>query len=676
MSKRKKRKPQPKMKRPSAKTIRELAAAMEIYEDGDVALARQQLLQLAHKNPRSKPVLLALVEVSAEIEDWRTLAYYSEKLVVLEQGEDQAETRNNLIYAYVQLLMPALAWQHAQLQINETTTPQFVASAEDLIEKVEPMLLAEAGNILGETNFTQEEKFNLLALHDRVRFLTESQHPEEAIHAAKTLLEKYPNAIPILNNMSLSQFMMGDIEQAITTAQNVLDQDPNNFHALGNLVRFTFLTAHFEEAQTYAQRLQHITSDSLDLEMKQAEAFAFIGDDVQVWAAYERAKNKSKHLPPLFLHLAAVAAYRMDNEKSAWQLWRRAVKVMPSFDLAQESLAERGLPVNQRDIPWYWSFSYWFPQDFGPLLQKYLGTNIQQMSEQRLERGMKGLLAERPYLPKLFAHMLERGDRETREFAFNIIQLVQTPELLQICYDFAQSPHGTDEMRMEAMQFISQNHPAMLPEDKMVSMWINGQQTELFMLGFEITDEPEGVEGVSDAILDKHETAYNLLMNDELEEAEVLLQEIIAEAPEFYSAYNQLAVVYSMQGRTEEAHALVEETHERFPDYFFARIALARIRSRDGQTEEAKDLIQPLLRLPKLHISEFRALAQAQMDIALAEGQTEAARNWLNMWEQIEDDNPDIFPWKMRIEGPKLLEGLQNLMSRSRKKKPAKRRKK
>ncbi len=669
MPRRKRRKPQPKLKRPSAKAMRALVAAMEIYEDGDVALARQQLLQLVRKYPRSKPILLAILEVSGETEDWYTLAYYSEKLVLLEQGEDQAETRNNLIYAYIQLMLPALAWQHAQLLINEASQTEFVEQAKSLIEKIEPMLLQESDNILGETTFTKEEKINLLALHDRVRFFTESGHPDEAIHAAKTLLDKYPNVVPILNNLSLSQFMAGDLEQAIITAQNVLTQDPDNFHALGNLVRFTFLTAQFDEAQTYAQHLQQITNDNLELEVKQAEAFAFIGDDAQVWAAYERAKNKSKDLPPLLFHLAAAAAYRLGNEKSAWQLWRQAVKLQPSFELAQECLAERSLPVSERDIPWYWSFPYWFPQDFGQLLEKYLGTNIQQMSEKRVERGMKSLLAERPYLPKLFPHMFERGDRQTREFALNMTRIVETPELLQVSYDFAQSPYGADALRMKAIQFISQHHPAMLPENKMVPMWINGTQTELFMLGFEITDEPEGIDDIPDAILDKHETAYDFLMNDEPEKAEVLLQEIIAEAPEFYPAYNQLAVAYSMQGRTEEAHVLIKETHERFPDYFFARIALARIMARDGQTEEAKELMRPLLGKPKLHISEFRALAQAQMDIALAEDLPEAARTWLEMWEQIEEDHPDLFPWKMRIESPNLMQGLQNLMNRSQKQK-------
>lgn len=76
---------------------------------------------------------------------------------------------------------------------------------------------------------------------------------------------------------------------------------------------------------------------------------------------------------------------------------------------------------------------------------------------------------------------------------------------------------------------------------------------------------------------------------------------------------------------------------------------------------------KPVLRLPKLHISEFRVLARAEM--ALADNQAEGARTWLEMWRQIEEDNPELLQWQMRIDGPdKLLGDLQKLLGRSQKK--------
>lgn len=671
MPKLKRRKQQGKAKRPSRKQIKDLMMAMEMYEDGNVALARQELLWLVQQSPRSKPVLLAILEVSEETKDWYTYAYYAEKLLPLERGEDQAETRNNLIYAYIELFYPALGWHHSQILADESNAvaPQFVEQAKQYVKTVEPMLLQEANDVLNLQGFSREEKLELLILHDRIRFLTTSMHPEEAIGQGEQFLEKVPRFIPVLNNVSMCHFLEGNIEQAIQLAEDVLVEDAENFHALGNLVRFTFLTAQFDEAQNYGQRLQAIRTDNPDLETKQAEAFAFLGDDVQVWAAYERAKEKDAVLSPMLLHCAAVAAYRLGNEKSAWKLWRDAVKLNPSFDLAQECLEEKNLSIGEREIPWYWPFHYWFPQDIGAVLQKHLGKNVHRMSEKQIEQRMYAFVAERPYLIKLFPHMLERGDRQTREFVLNMIRILETPEATQIYYDFAQSHFGSDNIRMEGIQYITESHAAMLPDDKMVPMWINGKQTELLMLGFEITGEPDGIEGVPDEILDKNEEAYDLLMARKADAAEPILQEVIAKAPEFYTAYNHLAIVYELQGRSEEAAALVKDTHARFPDYFFARIGLARMKTRDGDIEEAKELLKPLLIRQKLHISEFRALAQAQMDIALAENQKEGARSWLEMWQQLEPDHPDLDQWEKRIDNDQssLLQNLARLLHRTEK---------
>ena len=604
------------------------------------------------------------------MQDWRTYAFYGEQLLPLERGNDQADTLNNLVFAHVQLLYPALAWYYARELATRYPDFEQVQQAKSFVDSTRLFLLKEAAEVEGTADFTAAEKIDVMVQHDRVRFYTESGHAKEAIPVAESLLQKVPAMIPILNNLALAQFMLGNVDQAVATAQKVLALAPDNFHALANLIRFTFLTGHFDQARQYAGRLQQLTSDNPDLEVKRAEALAFLGDDEGVQASYERAKAQQGESNPLLLHLAAVAYYRQGDEKTAWRLWRKAFKMAPSFDMTRESLAQRRLPVGERDVPWYWSFNYWFSDDFRQALEKNLGKDVRRLSNQGVERAMKALLAERPYLPKLFPHMLELGDRPTREFVFNLTRIVETPELLQILYDFALSRYGADDLRMEAIQFISQNHPALLPESKQVPMWVNGQQTELLMMGFEISDEPELVEGITEDILDRHEAAYDLLSEGEPEAAERLLQEIIAVAPDFYSAYNHLAVAYERQGRNEEARALVEETHARFPDYLFARVALARILAREKRIEEARDLLLPLLRQRKLHISEFRALAAAQMDLALADGQSEAARAWLEMWRQMEDDNPELIQWQLRIEGPgQLLQGLQGLIGRSRRKK-------
>lgn len=671
MVKRKKRtKTQRSARRPPEKLMREIAAAMELYEEGETETTRQMLLQLAQRYPRSKLALMTLLEVCQEMNDWHTFLYYSEQLLELEYDDERVETLNNLTFAALQLGYPALAWQYANQIVAKNLDFKAIKEVKDYVAKSVPLLLQEFEDSTGLIGLSDQEKLDYMALHDRMRFFTESGHPEDAVQVADILLENEPDSISVLNNLSFCQFLMGDVEEAKTTAYKALNLDQDNFHALGNLVRYHFLTAEFEEAQAFAARLQQTNSDLPDFEMKQAEAFAFLGNDELVWATYERAREKVGELYPLHLHLSAVASYRLGDEKTAWKLWLQAVKQQPSFEIAQECLAEKWLPVGEREIPWYWPFRYWVPQNFGNLLEKHFGENMKRVGGRSLARGMESMLADRPYLSRLIPHMLERGDLQTREFALFFIYMIETPELLQFCHDFALSQYGSDELRMDAMQFISQNHPEMLPRDKQVTMWVSGEQRKLFMMGFEITDEPLRTGVYPRVVLDKHEKAYELLLNDDPESAELLLHEIIAEAPDFPSAYNHLALAYLKQGQEVKARELVKETFTRFPDYFFARVAMARMMAEEKRIAEARDIVEPLMRLSKLHYSEFRALAIVQMEIALADKQTEEARSWLNMWQEFEPDNPQVQEWKVRIGGPGFLEGLQNLLGRSRDRSP------
>lgn len=572
---------------------------------------------------------------------------------------------NNLVVAYTQLDYPALAWQAAQELARRHPDFPDAGKIRTFAELTEEYLHQQAAELLGTVDLPLEERIEVLVQHDRVRFYTDSGQVEEAIVTAESLLQKIPDLVPILNNLSLSHFVAGNTAEAIAAAERALAQAPENFHALSNLTRFNFLTAHFDAARQYAARLEQLRGDNPDLPVKQAEALAFLGDDEGVREAYQRAKEQHGEQSPLLLHLAAAAHYRLGDEKTAWRLWQDAVDRQPSFLLAQRNLNDRHLPVGQKNAPWYWPLPYWFSGNFQRVFTEDLAGSAAKKEDQ-LPDSITELFGRHPHVLEIFPHMLERGDGTAREFVINLARLAETPELGPILYDYALSRHGADQLRMEAIQVVTELYSHLLPEDKKVMLWLEGEQKEIFLSGFEIHWEPEPFGDLADEILDMHEEAHDLLVGGQTAEAEQLLKQIIDAAPDFPSPYNQLAVAYQMQGRQKEARALVEETHARFPDYLFARVALARFYARQGRIEEAKDLLDPIIRRRRLHIAEFRALAQAQMEIALADGRQDAARSWLDMWTNIEEDHPDLPNWRKRIEGSaSLLDTLQELATRA-----------
>jgi tetratricopeptide (TPR) repeat protein len=653
MAKRKKEKATKRLRpRLGQALMNELNKATQLVEDGEYVEAQAQLLQLVKRYPHNNKVLLFLVDVSAELDDWPTFARYNEELLAgQKRGRDQADTLNNLVFAYTKLFYLALAWQTAQYLLQHYPDYPTHERMKSFASSTEKFILEQADVFWGNMDLSPAERLDVMIAHDQVRYYTESGQSAKAIAAAETILDKVPDIISVRNNLSLALHMQGQTEQAINHAQQVLAQDPVNVHALANLVRFHFLLAQFERARHYLDRLQNLSTDRSDLLVKQAESLAFFGEDKAIRAVYRQAKERPDSLTPSLLHLAAVAYYRQGKTKVAWRLWNEAIQQQPTFSLARNSLRDRYLPVGERDAPWYWPLSYWITEDFQSQLVAVVQPIVQvkRGSEAQLTQAVIDLLEQHPYLPPLLPHILERGDGAARNYVVNLCRLAETPALLQILYDFARSQYGTDALRMEVMQFLSQHHPHFLPDNKEVGMWVEGEVRPLLFMGFEIHGEPDIPENLPPIIMGMLTEVYELLQQGKAAQAESLLKEVIAAAPDFPSAYNQLGVAYQMQGKEEESRRLLEDTLTRFPDYLFARVAMARSHAQAGRIAEARNLLNPLMQRERLHFSELRALAQAQIVVALADGQKDTARSWLTMWSNVEPDAPDLAVWRQRI---------------------------
>src|SRR5947207_3176789 len=87
-----------------------------------------------------------------------------------------------------------------------------------------------------------EARAALAELHEEVQSLMNQGQWPQARRRAEKILQRQPDFIPVLNNLSQLYFADGQVDQAIATAQRVLALDPANYHALSNLARYLCLS--------------------------------------------------------------------------------------------------------------------------------------------------------------------------------------------------------------------------------------------------------------------------------------------------------------------------------------------------------------------------------------------------------------------------------------------------
>jgi tetratricopeptide (TPR) repeat protein len=246
-------------------------------------------------------------------------------------------------------------------------------------------------------------------------------------------------------------------------------------------------------------------------------------------------------------------------------------------------------------------------------------------------------LQSHPEVGALVPLLLDRGDPGGRELAFRLALITRAPELLTALRDFALSRRGPDRLRMQAAQAASE--AGLLPPGP-VRMWMRGGWHDILLLGWEIYHEPEDKH--SPQVMEWASDAVEAIQAGEGAKAERLLRQALALEPDAPELLNNLAVAVQVQGRTREWEGMIRQIHERFPDYLFGRTNLARLCVREGDLGRAKALLEPLLKQRRFHVTEFTALAVAEVDLHLAHGEVEGARSWVEMLERGDPDNPQL----------------------------------
>lgn len=601
--------------------------------------AAEILKQIVLQKPSHAEALAMLGEVYANMDDINNLWDVTEKLTHLEPDEPthwvnlaRASLVNNLPFSALHYADHFLAkWpdhEHSN-EVRETQTLAQTISAE----------------ILASDSTTSGASAEDLMLFEQSQMAFNRGDVKRSEQIAKEAVQRLPNAVAPLNNLALAYMLQGNLKEAANTARQVLEREPDNIHALSNLAQSLFRMGQQDEAQSIAREL-HVRPD-IDsiLYAKIFEALATLGDDVAVIETYERFEqfdDAHELRVPIVHHLAAVSYARQGDVKRAKTLWKRAQNIEPHFAPARDNLDDLKKPVEERSGAWPFSLNHWIPQAWIETLGRAADKGTR--SENAFGRAINRVLREIPHLESVLPILLERGDPAGRQMALMIAETAELP----ILRDFALSRNGTDQQRMEAAQRATEL--SFLPRGKPVPLTIKGKQTELLLLAYEIYEAPQPTDIPSKA-QQLLEEAHDALVEGHAEAAEKLVREALEIAPDNPTLLNFLAGSLTLQRRNEEAATVVQHTVDVHPDYLFGRTAMAQLCIADDRVQEARDWLEPLLQRPRFHVSEFKAVCLAHVELLIAEKAFEGAQSWLSFMEQVDSEDPNLLRLRLRLMG-------------------------
>jgi len=621
------------------------------------AEAKLLLEELDRHYPKQPELLARLVNTCYSLQDMSAYQLACEHL--LEADANNPEATLGLAGSYLATLCPILAIKTFRNFLHCWPDNE----RADEVRKTLVDLEAKLDNLLTEMQLVDvKDGFELAALHEQAQIYLERNEYKKARRAEETILQAQPTFLAALNNLSQICFADGDLEGAIANSQQVLNASPNNHHALSNLTRYFFLNGQIEAAQKTAEQLKTLSLDAIDLWSKKAEALTYLGDDQGVLDTLAQAEtiDNIDSTPNAYLlyHLAAVAAMRQDDTDRARRYWKKALRLQPQFDLAVENLADLKRPVEHRHAPYPFHGGNWIAKKTIDQLALPPSSSSQPASNEETGEAIRCFLEKQPNIARLLPVMLERGDPPMREFAFTLASAAKTPALLEELKDFALSQHGPDSLRVKAANVVLTE--GLLPSGH-IRMWTQGQWREVLLIGMEIHDGPYDIHSPQVQVwLDEAIAILKLdqAKDAELDRAEQLLNQARTAEPNAPDIQNNLASLYSLQGRTEESDILTQETIQTYPDYVLARINQIRRYVRQGKLDEAEALMRPILACTQIHFDEFSALCNAQIELLVAQDKVAGARSWLEIWEQGYPQHPQLRYWKEQLKRPRALKRL------------------
>jgi tetratricopeptide (TPR) repeat protein len=626
-----------------------LNEAEELLAKGEYHQAIDVLEELRRRYPGQPEVFSCLAEAYLRTGDRWSYQATCARLAAADPTEPMSWLAlGSAAITNAQLAAAHRAFTHAAVNWpNHPETPM----ALEVLESLDGFLAEECRS----RGLDEAAGFGILLLHDEINLHLQRGKFDKVCDAATRLLAICPTFAPALNNRSEAHFRSARYAEAIADSRRVLEFDATNYHALANLTRYLFLSGRFDEAYATADSLKACVSHDSDAFVKKAETFAILGD----WEAVLRAVHAGESVwaecggtPGLAEHLAGVALANLGDLAAARKHWRRAADAPDAVDWADENRKDSQRPLGKRHGPWAFPLEHWIPRG---VVEELVESVTRSPRRGTVTDIVKRHFERHPQLELLAETLVEQGDPSACEMLIRLAPLVERPAIFAALKKFALGRRGIDDLRMQALMTLSQ---AGFVEGQ-VDMWRNGALHPVGLMSQELYCEPTG--DVPPEVNDLMLSAWDAIHDGRGAAAEQLLDDGLRLRPDDVSMQFNRAVAIGLQGRRDEALAIVRQIHRDCPDYVFARTHLADECIANGNVAEAKTLLAPVTKQQRLHVSEYAAWCSANINLALAEGNRDAARSLLKSWEQVDPDDQRIKIWKGRVKG---VRGLRSRLSR------------
>lgn len=645
MSKRAKNKrPKPRRRRPPAmveaatpltsRMMSQLNEIADLIEAGDLGEAEQRLLRLDLKGTYTDVVgmMVSLYQAMGDYEKlavaatrWKRLAPHDPEPIVYFAQASMFSGR---------VCVALLAYQEF---VRNFPDHEYVGKAQTALE----ILLPEAQQRTERAGLAGDDAMRLFAMHETSVMYLGNQEFERCAEICQRLCEAAPKFASPRNNLALASLHLGELREAIEIAERTRTQFAGNGFVAASLIKLYFLAARNEEANAIADELVATPpTKHSDAYVATLESLALLGRDRDI-IEFSKHKSEVELLDPPHLALAshylAYAHCRLDEPAEARKHWLAAIKAMPGFPEANDNL--NPTDEQREHVPWADPFQKWLPLK---LLEKHVRE--------------KNIFSP-AMLANIVAALLDRGDPNGREMGLDLAAFDITPPIEEALRAFALGKRGPADLRMRALRILSE---AGMMGAGPHSVFIDGKFTEIEFLMTEIHADvdphpnPKFIE-----LMEQGNTAMN---NKDFDLAEKWFLQAIDLDPDSPKAHYNLAAAWMSYGgpmRSGKGREKIAWIHQQFPDYAFAAIGMAVLEAQDGDTEAAMKMLDPFFKLPRLHISEAKALYASRIQILMDAEEFSSARKSLEMLKQISGD-----------EDPVISELQQKLDSRSRKNVP------